>query len=123
MGWPLRSSIEHIDHMLVFMGLVSQVACRHQMFGFTPTASLAAIGEKLGMDPWIGQRRAVDCAGSPFSQEQWACSILSMTHQRLPHTGTTHRKHTPGVRRLEWEAYVSCWLGFYLHGVRRFKSP
>jgi hypothetical protein len=23
--------------------------------GFTPTASMAVLGEKLGMDPWIGQ--------------------------------------------------------------------
>jgi hypothetical protein len=84
------------------------------MLGFAPTASLAGLGEKLGMDPRIGQRRAVDCARSPFSQEQWACSILSMTHQRLPHTGTTHRKHTLGVRGLVWEAYVAYWSGFPL---------
>jgi hypothetical protein len=48
MGWPPRASIEHIDRMLVFMGPVRQVACRHQMFGFTPSTSLAGRGEKLG---------------------------------------------------------------------------
>jgi hypothetical protein len=25
------------------------------MLGFTPTASMAIAGEKLGMDPWVGQ--------------------------------------------------------------------
>jgi hypothetical protein len=73
---------------------------------------LAGSGEKLGTDPRIGQRRAMDCVRSPSSQEQWVCSILSMTHERLLHTGTTHRKRTPGVCGLVWEAYVACWSGF-----------
>jgi hypothetical protein len=77
------------------------------MIGFAPTASLASSGEKLGTDPWIGQRRAVDCVKSPSSQEQSACSTLSMTHKRLPRTGTTHRKRTPGVHGLAWEAYIA----------------
>jgi hypothetical protein len=34
--------------------------------------------------------------------------------ERLSRTGTTHRKHTSGVRGLEWEAYVVCWSGFPL---------
>jgi hypothetical protein len=63
MGWPLRSSIEHIDHILVFMGLVSQVACHHQMFGFTPSASLASRGEKLG-ETCKSLSRARGCIGS-----------------------------------------------------------
>jgi hypothetical protein len=53
------------------------------MLGFAPTASLAGSGEKLGTDPRIGQRRAVDCVGSPSSREQWACSTLSMTHKKV----------------------------------------
>jgi hypothetical protein len=39
--------------MLVFMGLVSQVAGCQQMLGFAPTASLVDSGEKLGTDPRI----------------------------------------------------------------------
>jgi hypothetical protein len=93
------------------------------MLGFAPTASLADSGEKLGTDPRIGQWRAVDCVGSPSSREQWACSTLSMTRERLPRMGTTRRKRTPGVRGQAWEAYVTCWSGFPLHGVHRFKSP
>jgi hypothetical protein len=87
------------------------------MLGFASTASLAGSGEKQGTDPQIGQRCAVDCVGSHFSREQWVCSTLSMTHERLSHMGTTHRKHTPGVRGLVWEAYVACWSGFPLQGV------
>jgi hypothetical protein len=93
------------------------------MLGFTPTASLAGLGGKLGTDPRIGQRHAVDCVGSPFSQEQWAYSTLSMTRERLPRTGTTRRKCTPGVCGLAWEAYVTCWSGFALQGVHRIESP
>jgi hypothetical protein len=92
------------------------------MLSFAPTASLAGSGEKLGMDPRIGQWRVVDCVGIPSSREQWAYSTLSMTRERLPRTGTARRKRTPGVRGLAWEAYVTCWSGFPLHGVHRFKS-
>jgi hypothetical protein len=93
------------------------------MLGFAPTASLAGSGEKLGTDPWIGQRRAVNCVRSPSSQEQRACSTLSMTRERLSHMGTAHRKRMPGVCGLAWEVYVACWSGFPLHGVHRFESP
>jgi hypothetical protein len=68
----------------------------------------------MGMDPRIGQRRVVDCVGSPSSQEPWSRSTLLMTRERLPPTRTAYRKHMPGVRGLEWEAYVGCWLGFPL---------
>jgi hypothetical protein len=34
--------------------------------------------------------------------------------ERLSRTGTARRKRTPGVRGLEWEAYVACWSGFSL---------
>jgi hypothetical protein len=93
------------------------------MLDFAPTASLAGSGEKLGTDPRIDQRRAVDCVGSPSSREQWAWSTLLMTRERLPRMGTTRRKRTPGVRGLAWEAYVTRWSGFFLQGVHRFESP
>jgi hypothetical protein len=84
------------------------------MLGFAPTASLAGSGEKLGMDPRIGQWCAVDCVGSPSSQEQWVCSTLSMTHERLPRMETARRKRTSGIHGLAWEAYVMCWSDFPL---------
>jgi hypothetical protein len=64
------------------------------MLGFAPTTSLAGSGEKLGTGPWISQRRAMDCVGNPSSQEQWACSTLSMTRERLSRMEITHRKRT-----------------------------
>jgi hypothetical protein len=70
------------------------------MICFAPTASLADSGEKLGMDPRIGQRRVVDCVGSPSCQEQWAYSTLLMTHERLSRTETARKKRTLGVRGL-----------------------
>jgi hypothetical protein len=93
------------------------------MLDFTPTASLAGSGEKLGMDPQISQWWAVDCVGSPSSWEKWAFSTLSMTRERLPRTGTARRKRTSGVRGLACEAYVMCWSGFLIQGVHRFESP
>jgi hypothetical protein len=78
---------------------------------------------------WLAQERSwiwtrgsvsrcvVDCVGSSEIYPN-----LSASHERLPHMGTTRRKHTPGVCGLAWEAYVSCWSGFPLHGVHRFES-
>jgi hypothetical protein len=93
------------------------------MLGFAPTASLAGLGEKLGTDPRIDQGLAMDYVGSHSSWEQWACSTLSMTCERLPRTGTARRKHTPSVHGLAWEVYVACWSGFPRQGVHRFESP
>jgi hypothetical protein len=52
-----------------------------------------------------------------------ACFDFVGASERLSHTRTTRRKRTPGVCRLEWEAYVACWSGFPLQGVHRFESP
>jgi hypothetical protein len=87
------------------------------MLGFARTTSLVCSGEKLVTDPQIGQWRVVDCVRSHSSREQWACSTLSMTHERLSRTGTAHRKCTPGIGGLVWEVYVACWSGFPLQGV------
>jgi hypothetical protein len=82
------------------------------MLAFAPTTSLAGLGEKLGTDPWIGQRRTVDYVGSPSPREMWVCSTMSMTHETLPRMGTAHRKCTPDIRGLAWEAYVVATLEY-----------
>jgi hypothetical protein len=41
-----------------------------------------------------------------------ACFDFVGASERLSRTGTGRRKRTPGVRGLEWEAYVACWSGF-----------
>jgi hypothetical protein len=51
-----------------------------------------------------------------------ACFNFVGASERLSRTGTAHRKRTPDVCGLEWEAYVACWSGFPLHGVHRFES-
>jgi hypothetical protein len=43
--------------------------------------------------------------------------------ERLSRMVTLRRKRMPGVRGLEWEAYVVCWSNFPLQGVHRFESP
>jgi hypothetical protein len=49
------------------------------------------------------------------------CFDFMGASERLSRMGTAHRRHTPGVRGLEWEVYVACWSGFPLHGVHQFK--
>jgi hypothetical protein len=48
------------------MGPVRLVACRKQMLDFAPTASLVGLGEKLGMEPWIGQSTCYGLCREPF---------------------------------------------------------
>jgi hypothetical protein len=36
-----------------------------------PTASLVGLGEKLGVDSWIGQLTCCGLCQESFSQEQW----------------------------------------------------
>jgi hypothetical protein len=46
-----------------------------------------------------------------------ACFDFMGASERLSRIGTARRKCTPGVRGLEWKAYVTCWSGFPLQGV------
>jgi hypothetical protein len=52
-----------------------------------------------------------------------ACFDFVGASERLSPMEMARRKRTPGVRGLEWEAYVACWSGFPLQGVHRFESP
>jgi hypothetical protein len=71
--------------------------------GFTPTTSMVVLGEKLGMDLRIGQLACCELGQEPFSREQWLCSSLLTTSQKVD---------------------VSDMLvGFSLQGVHRFESP
>jgi hypothetical protein len=87
-----------------------------------PTASLAGLGEKLRCVPQTTQRGWEVKLGAFFLRSSSIHPTLLMTYVRLPRTGTARRKHTLGVHRLAWEAYVSCWSGFPLQGVHRFES-
>jgi hypothetical protein len=48
------------------MGPVSLVVDCQQKFDFSPTASLAVVGEKLGTDPRIGQPTCCGLCREPF---------------------------------------------------------
>jgi hypothetical protein len=48
------------------MGPITQVAGRQQKIDFTPTASMAGLEEKLGMNPRIGQST---CCGLCWSSD------------------------------------------------------
>jgi hypothetical protein len=52
-----------------------------------------------------------------------ACFDFVGASEWLSRTGTARKKRMPGVRGLEWEAYVACWSGFSLQGIHRFESP
>jgi hypothetical protein len=52
-----------------------------------------------------------------------ACFNFVKASERLSYMWIAHKKRTPGMRGLEWEAYVACWSGFPLQGVHRFESP
>jgi hypothetical protein len=63
------------------------------------------------------------CVGSPFLMSNRVRPTLLLPCKRLPRTWTARRKRIRGIRRLAWEAYISCVLDFPLHGVHRLESP
>jgi hypothetical protein len=90
------------------MSPVSLVACHRQMLSPAPSASRLARERDWVQPRGSVSRRAMDYVDNPFSREQWPYSTLLMTRQMFPRTGTTHKKRTPCVRGLTWEAYMSC---------------
>jgi hypothetical protein len=70
---------------------------------------MAVRGEKLGGDQRIGQSTCRGCSQeSLFLRSSGIHPALLGQREKLSRTQTTHRKRTPGVRGLAWEAYVSC---------------
>jgi hypothetical protein len=84
---------------------------------------MAVLGEKLGGGPADHSAGLGVVSGALFLRSSRVRPTLLVACERLPRTGTAHMKRTPGVCGLAWEAYVSCWSGFRLHGVHRFESP
>jgi hypothetical protein len=73
---------------------------------------MAMLGEKLGGRPADHLAGLRVMSEAIFLGSSRIHPTMLMACKRLPRTGTTRRKRTPGVRRLTWEAYVSCWSGF-----------
>jgi hypothetical protein len=68
-------------------------------------------------------RRAVDCVGSPFSQEQWLCPSLLMISWKVAIRRPREIHMIEGHKQTEREKRVVCRSGFPLQGVHRFESP
>jgi hypothetical protein len=122
MGKPPWASIEHIDRILVYgpsklSSLSSTEAC------LKPTASLVSLGEKLGTAAWIVSWRAMDCVGSPFSQEQWDPSKSVRGLRNVAIRGSCEIRMVNGHTRTKRGKRVACWSGFPLQGVHRFELP
>jgi hypothetical protein len=108
--------------MLVFMGPINQCSLSSIDVWFKPTASMAMRGEKFGGDPRIGQSTDWGCSQrSLFLRSSGIRPTLWSQRERLPRTGTAHRKRTLDVCGLAWEAYMLCLSGFLLQGVHQFE--
>jgi hypothetical protein len=112
--WTYRSHVGDI-------GPVNLVACCRQMFDFYYYFN-DCVRRENGWRTCGLLSRAGFVLGAIFLRSSRAHPTLLMTCRRLSRTGTIRRKHTPSVRGLTWEAYVSCWSNFLLQGVHRFES-
>jgi hypothetical protein len=61
--------------------------------------------------------------GSPFSREQWICSNLLRTMQKVAICGPREIRMVLDHTRTKRGKRVACWSGFPLQSVHRFKSP
>jgi hypothetical protein len=78
---------------------------------------MVMLEEKLGGGPVDHSAGLRVMSGALFLGSSRVRPMLLVAYKRLPRMGTTHRKRTPGVHGLAWEAYVPCWSGFPLQGV------
>jgi hypothetical protein len=82
-----------------------------------PTASLVGLGEKLGIDPRIGQPTCRGlCHGLFFLRVVGYSQKIAMHWPREIRMVWDHTRTERGMR-------VACWSGFPLQGVYRFESP
>jgi hypothetical protein len=85
---------------------------------------MVVLGEKLGGRPADRLAGVLGImSGALFLRSSRVRSMLLMASERLPHTGTAHKKRRSGIRGLAREAYMSCVSGFPLQGVYQFESP
>jgi hypothetical protein len=84
---------------------------------------MAVLEEKLGGRPTDHSAGLGVVSGALFLRSSRVRPMMLVAYERLSRTGTVRRNRMPDVCGLAWEAYVSCWSGFSLQGVHRFKSP
>jgi hypothetical protein len=102
--------------MLVFMGPVSLVVgCQHK-FDFFPLLQWL-VRERSWVRTHGSLSRAEGCVESPSSPEQWICSNLLMTVQKVAICGSCEIRMVLDHTQTERGKRVACWLGFPLQGV------
>jgi hypothetical protein len=83
------------------------------MLNFTPTISMVVIGEKLGMDPWIGQPVCCGSGREPFLSEAVTLFNAADDYVKGCHVwGLFHRKHMNDIHGLVRKIYMSCVSSF-----------
>jgi hypothetical protein len=88
-----------------------------------PTASLVGSGEKLGMNPWIGQSTCCGLCWEPFFLGSSVIRPnLSVSRKRLLYVDYM-RRMVEGHTQTERGKCVAYRSGFPLHGVHQFESP
>jgi hypothetical protein len=75
--------------------------------GFTPTASMAVLGEKLGTDPWIGQPTCSRLCREPFFLVGVALSIAIDDFMKGCHIRELHTGSVRGVY-VDWRGKHTC---------------
>jgi hypothetical protein len=65
------------------MGPMSLVACHQQRVSLPPLHQWLSLERNWVRTHELVSRCAVDCVGSPFSQEQWLCLSLLTTSQKV----------------------------------------
>jgi hypothetical protein len=105
------------------MGPVSLVAGHQQKNGFAPTTSMTVLGEKLGMDPWIGHPACCGLYREPFFSGAVAQLNSVDVYTKNCYALTAWDTYSLGpYADWAWEA-CGVLVGFSLQGVHRFKSP
>jgi hypothetical protein len=105
------------------MGPVNLIAHCQQMVGFTPTASMAAMGEKLGMNPRIGQPLRCRSGREPCFLRVVALSIVVDDYTKGCYVRITWDTYGWGPY-VDWAWDVcSVLIRFPLLDLHQFKSP
>jgi hypothetical protein len=94
------------------MGPVSLVVCCQQMLALPSLLQWLAWERNWVWTHGSVSCRAVDCAGSPFSPEQWLCSSLLTMVRKVAICGPCEIRMIKGHMWTEYGKHVACWSDF-----------
>jgi hypothetical protein len=104
------------------MGPVSLVVGHRQELGLRPLLHWLAQEINWVWTRGLVSRCAVDCVGSPFSQEQWDLSKSISVSRRVAICGPCEIHMVFYHMQTEHGKRVACWSGYPVQGVHRFGS-